>query len=109
MVLSDGAYDLITEATMDSDWDENGYQTALRSHIKTKIRRPSTRSNGKVLSLIPLRNRRKSAGRRGAQHPHHRGDDRVSLPRQAVGYGLSEYLDQIVDGRPSGVDHGSGR
>jgi len=55
-----------------------------------------------VISLIPLRSRRT-------------GPDGVELNTRItegmteyrcdgkVGYGLSEYLDQIVDGRPSGM------
>ncbi len=80
MVLSDGGYDLITECKMDTDWDENGYQTALARQGEDP-RRPRLRGEGKVLSLIPLRNRRQTPGRQGAQHPHHRGHDRVPLRR----------------------------
>ena len=59
--------------------------------------------DGDVLSLIPLRNRRKSPD----------GDMLVTRISEGmtewkcdgrVGYGLSEYLDQIIDGRPVGVD-----
>ena len=35
MVFKDGDYDLITECAMDTDWDENGYQTGLRAKVKT--------------------------------------------------------------------------
>jgi hypothetical protein len=56
--------------------------------------------------MIPLRNRRKTAD----------GTELVTRITEGmteyrcngkVGYGLSEYLDQIIDGRPSGADHGS--
>jgi hypothetical protein len=30
MVLKDGKYDLIKECSLEQDWDENWYQTALR-------------------------------------------------------------------------------
>ena len=37
MVFADGAYDLISGVRkMDTDWDENGYQTALRASVKTR-------------------------------------------------------------------------
>src|ERR1700723_3752558 len=35
MVYVDGAYDLISECKIDTDWDEHGYQTALRAKMKT--------------------------------------------------------------------------
>jgi hypothetical protein len=55
-----------------------------------------------VLSLIPLRNRRKAAS----------GDELVTRIAEGfteytcdgqVGYGMSEYLDQIIDGKPAGL------
>jgi hypothetical protein len=58
---------------------------------------------GEVLSLIPLRNRRST--------PH--GEHLVTRITEAMtsyrcgeytGIGMSEYLDQIVDGRPIGPD-----
>jgi hypothetical protein len=102
MVLKDGVYDLIAEASLESDWDDAGYQTALRSRVKTQSGAEYDVS-GEVLSLIPLRNRRKTPD--GAElttritegMTEYRCGDRV-------GYGLSEYLDQIVDGRPTGAD-----
>jgi hypothetical protein len=101
MVLKDGVYDLIEECAIDSDWDENWYQTALRARVKTKSGARYD-VDGKVLSLIPLRNRRRTPD--GAElntritegMTEYRCNDRV-------GYGLSEYLDQIVDGKPTGI------
>jgi hypothetical protein len=54
--------------------------------------------DGEVWSAIPLRNRRNGMTTRiveGMTRWHHAGIE---------GSGLSEYLDQIVDGRPVGVD-----
>ena len=100
MVFVDGAYDLITECKMDTDWDEHGYQTALRAKVKTKGGR-SYDVTGKVISLIPLRSRRKGAN---GEELNTRITEGMTEYRcgDLVGYGLSEYLDQIVDGRPSG-------
>ena len=53
---------------------------------------------GKVLSLIPLRNRREGLVTRISE-----GMTRWTTGDGRVGYGLSEYLDQIVDGAPVGV------
>jgi hypothetical protein len=61
---------------------------------------------GEVLNLIPLRNRRDGRVTRISE-----GLTRWSIdaalgadPMATVGYGLSEYLDQIIDGAPVGID-----
>jgi hypothetical protein len=101
MVLRNGEYVMIQDARIESEWDENWYQTRLRAWAKTDEREYVV--EGKVISMIPLRNRRKS-------------DDGTELVTRItegmteytcdgkIGYGLSEYLDQIVDGRPLGPD-----
>src|SRR5271154_6790910 len=101
MVFVDGAYDLISECKMDTDWDEHGYQTALRAKVKTRGGK-SYEVEGKVLSLIPLRSRRKGPD---GEELNTRITEGMTEYRcgDLVGYGLSEYLDQIVDGRPSGM------
>ena len=53
---------------------------------------------GEVLSLVPLRNRRDDKITRISE-----GMTRWRMADGRVGYGLSEYLDQIVDGRPVGL------
>jgi len=57
---------------------------------------------GKVLSLIPLRNRRTGPDGQEFNTRITEGMTEYRCDGQ-VGYGLSEYLDQIVDGRPSGM------
>jgi hypothetical protein len=54
---------------------------------------------GRVLNLIPLRNRREGLITRISE-----GMTEWKLDDGRVGYGLSEYLDQIVDGKPVGLD-----
>lgn len=100
MVFANGRYDLIIDARVESDWDENFYQTGMRAWCRTES---GTEYNitGKVISLIPLRNRRVTDD----------GRELVTRITEAmteyrcnghVGYGLSEYLDQIEDGVPVG-------
>ena len=71
------------------------------SVLKKGTPRLRRRVKGKVLSLIPLRNRRNTPD----------GDSLVTRITEGmteytyngiVGYGMSEYLDQVVDGRPIG-------
>ena len=102
MVLKDGAYDVITQATMESDWDENGYQTHLRARIVTESG-ANYSVDGRVMSLIPLRNRRKTPDGAELTTRITEGMTEYTCNGQ-VGYGLSEYLDQIVDGQPTGAD-----
>jgi hypothetical protein len=101
MVLRHGEYVTINEARVESEWDENWYQTRLRAWAKTDEREYVV--EGRVISMIPLRNRRKRED----------GSDLVTRITEGMteytcdgktGYGLSEYLDQIVDGKPLGPD-----
>ena len=101
MVLNKGRYDLIRDAKIESEWDENYYQTSLKAWAKTD--HAEYEIEGRVMSLIPLRNRRTQED----------GTELVTRITEGmteyrcngmVGYGLSEYLDQIIDGKPNGID-----
>jgi hypothetical protein len=101
MVLEGGEYKLLREVRIDSDWDERGYQTAMRCWARTDEREYEI--TGEVISLIPLRNRRKDAD----------GNELFTRITEAMtrfecdgrtGIGMSEYLDQVVDGWPVGPD-----
>ena len=101
MVLRDGEYVPIEDARVASEWNDRGYQTHLRAWARTAEREYEV--EGRVLSLIPLRNRR----------PQPDGEMRITRITEGmtefrcdgkVGYGLSEYLDQIIDGRPVGLE-----
>ncbi len=101
MVLRNGEYVLIRDARVESTWDENGYQTHLKAWAKTDEREYEV--EGRVLSLIPLRNRRKRDD--GSQMVTRITEGMTEYKCDGkVGYGLSEYLDQIVDGKPVGMD-----
>ena len=98
MVLKDGVYDLIRDVSIDSDWDEAWHQTALRAKVKT-VSGTEYDVEGRVLSLIPLRNRRKAPDGRDLVTRITEGFTEYRCNGR-VGYGMSEYLDQMVDGRP---------
>jgi hypothetical protein len=100
MVFRDGVYDLIKTCTVTSEWDENGYQTALVATIGTEGGK-SYVVEGKVLSLIPLRNRRTTPDGAELQTRITEGMTEFRCEGR-VGYGMSEYLDQIIDGAPNG-------
>lgn len=101
MVLKDGKYDLIKSVSIDTDWDENWYQTGLRADVTT-VSGAHYEIEGRVLSLIPLRNRRKAPDGTELNTRITEGMTEYRC-NGMVGYGLSEYLDQIVDGRPVSV------
>ena len=60
---------------------------------------------GKVINLIPLRNRRTTP--EGEQLMTRISEGMTEWTCDVVdrpGYGLSEYLDQIIDGQPVGIE-----
>ncbi len=101
MVLRDGRYALIRDAHIESEWDENWYQTKL--HVSAKTDEHDYEVEGRVMSMIPLRNRRKDADGNQLVTRITEGMTEYTCDGK-TGYGLSEYLDQIVDGKPIGPD-----
>ncbi len=101
MVLEGDEYHLIRECSIESDWDDDLYQTGMRCSVRTDQR--SYAVTGEVLSLIPLRNRRTDADGNKLTTRITEAMTRYECNGQ-VGIGMSEYLDQIVDGRPVGPD-----
>ena len=100
MVFKDGVYDLVTGCELSSDWDEDDYQTSLSAKVQTESG-ASYAIEGTVLSLIPLRNRRTTPDGTKLLTRLTEGMTEYRC-NGLVGYGMSEYLDQIVDGRPVG-------
>jgi hypothetical protein len=102
MVLSGGEYHRLVGVDIDSDFDDAGNQTAMRCRARTADGH-EYEVTGEVISLIPLRNRRRSPD----------GDELTTRITEAMtryecngltGVGMSEYLDQVVDGWPVGPD-----
>ncbi len=103
MVLEGDEYHVITECSIDSEWDDHGYQTSLLATARTA--HDAYEVSGEVLSLIPLRNRRVSSDGAALTTRITEAMTRYEC-RGRRGIGMSEYLDQIVDGRPVGPDIG---
>ena len=101
MVLRDNEYVMIEEAKIETEWDENYYQTSLTAWAKTAEREYEV--EGKVLRLIPLRNKRKTSDGTVLETRITEGMTEYRCEGR-VGYGMSEYLDQIIDGKPVGMD-----
>lgn len=80
-----------------TDWTDTGtYHRAIQAVLHHD--EGSLKISGKVLNLIPLRNRRDGRVTRISE-----GLTEWTLDDGRVGYGLSEYLDQIVDDQPVGL------
>lgn len=101
MVLEDGEYHLIRDCKIVSQWDENYYQTGMECWVATDHKEYTV--TGEVISLIPLRNRRAAPDGTTLNTRITEAMTRYTCgDRQGIG--MSEYLDQIVDGLPIGDD-----
>jgi len=85
-----------------SEWEgEDHYHRIVEAELVAGER--SWKVRGSVLALIPLRNRRNTPEGTELVTRISEGLTEWTLDDGRVGYGLSEYLDQIVDGRPVGL------
>jgi hypothetical protein len=100
IVLRDNEYVPIEEVRIQSEWDKFHNQTGMTIWAKTADREYEIK--GRVLSLVPLRNRRAKPDGEMLITRIAEGMTEFTCDGQ-VGYGMSEYLDQMVDGQPVGV------
>lgn len=100
MVLLDGEYHLIRDCRVESTYDSDGYQTAMTCWARTDDAEYEV--TGEVLSMIPLRSRRTTPD---GEQLHTRITEAMTRfeCNGLTGIGMSEYLDQIVDGVPIGI------
>lgn len=86
-----------------TEWEgDDRYHRSISAVLRAKAgngERREWRVRGRVLNLIPLRNRREEMVTRISE-----GLTEWTLDDGRVGYGWSEYLDQIIDGAPVGID-----
>ncbi|HET6794510.1 MAG TPA: hypothetical protein VFH45_08720 [Acidimicrobiales bacterium] len=91
------ALHLCHDVQITTSWlGDDSYHDSIDARLRSGDR--EWHIQGKVLSLIPLRNRRDGMVTRISE-----GMTRWTTDGDRVGYGLSEYLDQIVDGQPVGI------
>jgi hypothetical protein len=76
---------------------DDSYHDTLQATLSSGAR--EWKISGRVLRLVPLRNRREGQTTRISE-----GLTEWTMEDGRVGYGLSEYLDQIVEGQPVGLD-----
>jgi hypothetical protein len=83
---------------IETEWGgDDHYHRSLSAVLRSREGR-EWKVTGRVLNLIPLRNRRDGMVTRISE-----GLTEWTLDDGRVGYGLSEYLDQIIDDMPVGV------
>jgi hypothetical protein len=86
-----------------TDWEgDDSYHQGIKATLRSKDKEWSV--SGSVRSLIPLRNRRKTPDGEHLVTRISEGLTEWTLDDGRVGYGLSEYLDQIIDNRPVGLE-----
>jgi hypothetical protein len=107
IVFTDGAYQTVQECTIATSWrGEDSYHRTISALARTDER--EYRIEGRVSSLIPLRNRRRTPEGEQLITRISEGMTEWQVEGVGTGYGLSEYLDQIVDGVPVGVAEDDG-
>jgi hypothetical protein len=82
---------------------EEAYHQSIKLMIRT-VEGREFNVTGEVMNLIPLRNRRTGADGADYLTRISEGMTRWTVDGVGVGFGLSEYLDQIIDGLPVGID-----
>ncbi len=102
MVFEGGAYHLVKDCRVTTEWDgPERYHQRIAASARTDDR--EYRIAGRVMNLIPLRNRRTTPDGQTLTTRITEGMTEWKVEGRGTGYGLSEYLDQIVDGLPVGV------
>jgi hypothetical protein len=100
LLFSDGETHDFSGGEIASQWDENGYVTRL--DFRTHVAGTDYEIHGDVLSLIPLRNRRETPDGRMLTTRITEGMTAYTCNGKPA-LGMAEYLDQIVDGHPTGI------
>ncbi|MEX2395278.1 MAG: hypothetical protein WD826_12455, partial [Actinomycetota bacterium] len=96
VLFENGGYTPIVDAQLDTDWTDEFDQKSLRC-VATVPGGREIEIKGRVKSFIPLRNRREGKVTRiGEGLTEYEWEEKI-------GYGLSEYLDQMEDGKPVGI------
>ena len=103
-VWEDGQLHLCNDFQISTEWQgDDTYHQGIAATLRSREGK-EWQVTGQVLDLIPLRNRRPDPGTGDLLVTRiSEGMTRWTLEDGRVGYGLSEYLDQIVDGSPVGL------
>ncbi len=102
-VWEDGKLHLCHDVQISTEWTgDDTYHQEVSAVLRSKEK--EWKVTGRVLDLIPLRNRRPDPDTGDMLVTRiSEGMTQWTLDDGRTGYGLSEYLDQIVDGAPVGI------
>lgn len=102
-VWEDGQLHLCHDFEIQTDWQgEDTYHQGISAVLRSGDK--EWKVTGQVLNLIPLRNRRPDPDTGDMLVTRiSEGMTEWTLEDGRTGYGLSEYLDQIIDGNPVGL------
>jgi hypothetical protein len=101
-VWEDGKLHLCRDFEIETDWvGEDSYHDSIRATLRSGDK--EWKVTGKVIDLIPLRNRRVDPEGNQLVTRISEGMTEWTLEDGRKGYGLSEYLDQIIDDAPVGL------
>jgi hypothetical protein len=101
-VWEDGQLHLCRDFEISTDWvGDDSYHQDVRAVLRAGDK--EWKVTGKVLNLIPLRNRRPDPEGNMLVTRISEGMTEWTLEDGRKGYGLSEYLDQIIDDKPVGL------
>ena len=103
-VWEDGRVHLCDDLTLSTETEgDDSYHRAITATLRSSRSEREWSFTGEVMNLIPLRNRRATPDGEQLVTRISEGMTRWSMADGRVGYGLSEYLDQIADGQPVGI------
>jgi len=104
-VWEDGKLHLCDDMQLSTSWSgEDTYHDRIEATLRSSRSDKEWRFTGKVLSMIPLRNRRNDPNTGELLVTRiSEGMTEWTMDDGRVGYGLSEYLDQIIDTKPVGI------
>ena len=103
-VWEDGTLHLCDHCEVSTEVEgEESYHQRITALLRSSRSAKEWRFTGEVMNLIPLRNRRQTPDGEWLMTRISEGMTRWTMDDGRVGYGLSEYLDQIVDGQPVGL------
>lgn len=101
VLLRQGEYEQVRGVEIETEWTVDASYPASLHARATTASGATVDIDGRVMTLVPLRNRRTTPD----------GEELVTRVSEGMtewswegrtGYGLSEYLDQIIDGQPVG-------
>ena len=102
----DGPLIMVDDVDVTTEWrGEENYHRKVHLTLRSSKAGREWKIEGDAFNLIPLRNRRTTPDGDELLTRISEGMTEWRTADGKIGYGLSEYLDQMVDGSPVGLEH----